>query len=92
MYLKILTTKLHRRLKKKRPSTVQQNLSNLGFFGLLAGRDLYRSTPAVTRELGLKVSSEGPWHFVALYDKQGERRTYIFHWQCMYTLYYTSSL
>ena len=62
MYSKILTSKLHRRINKTRLSTVQQNLSNLGFFGLLAGRDLYRATPAVTRELGFKVSSEGPMH------------------------------
>jgi hypothetical protein len=44
----------------------------LGAMGLSAGRDLYRSTPAVTRDLGFSVSSEGPPHLVTSYDTRGD--------------------
>ena len=37
--------------------------------------DLYRVTPAETRASVFLVSSEGPPHLVALYDKQGVSRT-----------------
>jgi hypothetical protein len=40
--------------------------------GLWAGRDLYRATPAVTRDLDFPVSSEGPPHSVASYDTRGD--------------------
>jgi hypothetical protein len=42
----------------------------LGAQGRWAGRDLYRATPAVTRDLGFPVLSEGPLHTVAFYDTQ----------------------
>ena len=42
----------------------------------LPGRDLYRATSIVTRELGFAVSSDRPPHLVALYDKQGVLKTY----------------
>jgi hypothetical protein len=35
-------------------------------------QDLYRATPAVTRDLGFPVSSEGPPHLVAFYDTRGD--------------------
>jgi hypothetical protein len=45
----------------------------LGAQGLLAGRDHYRATPAMTRGLGFSmVSSEGPPHSFASYDTQGD--------------------
>jgi hypothetical protein len=40
----------------------------LGAQGLLAGRDLYRVTPAVIQDLGLS----GPPHLVAFYDTRGD--------------------
>jgi hypothetical protein len=44
----------------------------LGAQGLWAGRDLYRATPAVTRDSVFPVSSEGPPHLVASYDTRGD--------------------
>jgi hypothetical protein len=41
-----------------------------GAHGLWVGRDLYRATPAVTRDLVFPVSSEGTPHSVAPYDTQ----------------------
>jgi hypothetical protein len=40
--------------------------------GLWAGRDLYRATPAVTRDLGFSGLIEGPPHSVASYDTRGD--------------------
>jgi hypothetical protein len=37
-----------------------------------SGRDLYRVTPAETRDLGFPVSSGGPPHLVASYETQGD--------------------
>jgi hypothetical protein len=44
----------------------------LGAQGLLAGKDLYRATPAVKRDLIFLVSSERPPHLVASYDTRGD--------------------
>jgi hypothetical protein len=44
----------------------------LGVQGLWAGRDLYRATPAATRDLGFSSLSEGPPHSVASYDTRGD--------------------
>jgi hypothetical protein len=43
----------------------------LGAQGIWAGSDFYRATPAVTRDLGFPVSSEGPPHLDASYDIRG---------------------
>jgi hypothetical protein len=40
----------------------------LGAQGLWVGMDLYRATPAVTRDLGFSISSKGPPHSVASFD------------------------
>jgi hypothetical protein len=57
-------------------ATADEGLQNLGQLsgaqGLWAGRDLYRATPAVTRDLIFLVSSEGPPLSVISYDTQGE--------------------
>jgi hypothetical protein len=46
----------------------------LGTQGLWAGRNIYRATPAVTRDLGFSglIGSEGPPHLVASYDTRGD--------------------
>jgi hypothetical protein len=46
----------------------------LGAQGLWAGMDLYRATPAVTRDLNFSglMRSEGPSHSVTSYDTQGD--------------------
>jgi hypothetical protein len=49
----------------------------LGAQGLWAGRDLYRATPAVTRDLGFSgLIRKGPPHLVASYDTEGVWRIY----------------
>jgi hypothetical protein len=41
--------------------------------GLLAGRDLHRATPAVTRDLGFSgLIRKGPPYLVASKDTQGD--------------------
>ena len=42
----------------------------LGAYRLWAGRDLYRVTSAVTRDLGSSTSSKGPPYLATLYNKQ----------------------
>jgi hypothetical protein len=44
-----------------------EGLQNLG-----PGRDLCRTTPHVTRDLGFPVLSEGPPHSVVSYDTHGD--------------------
>jgi hypothetical protein len=44
----------------------------LGAQGLWAGRDLYRATPAVTRDLGFSGLIRRTAHLVAFYDTGGD--------------------
>ena len=48
------------------PVNVAKWRSLPGDCGLWSGRDLYRATPAVTRGLGFRVTSEGPPRVVTL--------------------------
>jgi hypothetical protein len=48
-----------------------EGLKNLGLSSALMAFELYRVTPAVTRDLGFSVSSEGLSHLVASYDTHG---------------------
>jgi hypothetical protein len=50
----------------------------VGTYGLWEGSDLYRATPAATRDPSFCGFIRSPWllHLVASYDKQGIPRTY----------------